>query len=135
MTNIIKIHKIKYSKSGNNYFDITEMKIQLVNETNKMAPMSRLSKIGLSFVPEQIDDVSFSDRSSDLSIISEEKSLEEAEQKNHDAEIIEYFPSVFQVIRNNYDITDQMLGNSLSPNNNKNFKVEVSFSFQMIDDL
>ena len=59
-------------------------------------------------------------------------------------EIIEYFPSVFQVIRNNDDIKDQMLGNSLSPNNNKNFikslvqskgKVEVSFSFQMIDDL
>lgn len=114
----IKLHKIKYSKPTGDYFDINEMKIQVIND-NKVASMSRISKLGLSFRPEQIDD---SQSSCDLSIIAEEQSsLSDIENKNHDADLIEYFPNVFQIIRNNDDISNKMLGNSLNPANNKNF--------------
>ena len=118
----IKIHKIQYNKPNSEDFDISDIKIQIVSDGNKISSMNRLSRIGLTFRPEQIDDVSFSERSSDLSIISEEKSfISEVDQKNHDAELIEYFPSIFKIIRTNDDISNQMLSNSLSPYNNKNF--------------
>lgn len=115
----IKLHKIKYSKPNGDYFDISEMKIQIIND-NKAASISRISRLGLSFRPEQIDDTPSSIH--DLSIITEEQSmLGDIENKNHDADLIEYFPNVFQIIRNNDDISNKMLGNSLNPNNNKNF--------------